>query len=355
MRYENDICAGCGKKFEEDDDIVVCPDCGTPQHRACYEKSGECVNARLHGTGFSWKGNETAAEKEEKKAPQTADREEENLVCPTCGHVNPPQSPYCEACGQKFTFFGVNILEKELQLAKKDEEEAKREPNHENEERFNESETDIERMINARARIVAPGLTKEQEAERLCNQPIKRVLVFISSNPLKYINKFRKMEAGGKTWNWAAFFFSPYWFFYRKLYKVGLVFLSLRVALSIAAFPFITRANEAMQSFSAAIQNNPDMTQAQLESAMQGMLGNIVPIYLFLGAMLLLSIVSAVIGDKLYKNYVTEKLNFAQTITEPIMFSQYFLRFSSVNVFITALAIFVGSMLPGMIVQMLNM
>lgn len=354
MRYEKDTCAGCGRMFEENDDIVVCPECGTPQHRACYENKNECVNAALHGTDFLWKGNASEPEAEEK----TGEREEK-LVCPTCGHENPQGATACEACGQKFTFFGVNILEKELELAKIDEEKAAGEQagSHRSEQNRNDAsheqpESDIERMLNARARVIAPGLTKEQEQERLCSQPIKRVLVFVSSNPLCYVNKFRKMEAGKRTWNWAAFFFTPYWFFYRKLYKVGLVFLSLHVTLSVVAVPFVTKANEAMQSFMAAVQNNPDMAQAEIQALMQSFLASVAPVYLHLGAMFLISVVSALIADKLYKKYVTEKLGFAERITEPISFSQYFLKFSSVNVFLTGLAIFLGNMLPGIIIQM---
>ena len=44
----------------------------------------------------------------------------------------------------------------------------------------------------------------------------------------------QKKKNGKLSWNWAAFFFAPYWFFYRKLYKVGAVFLALSVALSLA-------------------------------------------------------------------------------------------------------------------------
>ncbi|MGN1348511.1 MAG: RING finger protein, partial [Acutalibacteraceae bacterium] len=33
MNYNNEICNGCGRKFSEGDDIVTCPECGTPQHR----------------------------------------------------------------------------------------------------------------------------------------------------------------------------------------------------------------------------------------------------------------------------------------------------------------------------------
>ena len=35
-KYVNVPCAKCGKPFTEDDDVVVCPDCGAPHHRSCY-------------------------------------------------------------------------------------------------------------------------------------------------------------------------------------------------------------------------------------------------------------------------------------------------------------------------------
>ena len=33
-------CIVCEKEFTKDDEIVVCPDCGTPYHKACYLKEG---------------------------------------------------------------------------------------------------------------------------------------------------------------------------------------------------------------------------------------------------------------------------------------------------------------------------
>ncbi|MDR1755317.1 MAG: hypothetical protein LBR74_10565 [Eubacterium sp.] len=45
----------CDKEFSDGDDIVVCPQCGTPHHRDCYAAKGECVNRRLHEIGYIWK------------------------------------------------------------------------------------------------------------------------------------------------------------------------------------------------------------------------------------------------------------------------------------------------------------
>ena len=38
-KYYGCPCEGCGKPLTLQDDIVVCPDCGAPYHRDCYESS----------------------------------------------------------------------------------------------------------------------------------------------------------------------------------------------------------------------------------------------------------------------------------------------------------------------------
>jgi predicted amidophosphoribosyltransferase len=49
MKFENQVCPVCNNVFKDDDDVVVCPDCGTPHHRDCYKALGECKNKSLHG------------------------------------------------------------------------------------------------------------------------------------------------------------------------------------------------------------------------------------------------------------------------------------------------------------------
>lgn len=51
-------CIICENEFNDNDDIVVCPECGTPYHRECYQKEGKCVNVRLHDQGKSWSDSE---------------------------------------------------------------------------------------------------------------------------------------------------------------------------------------------------------------------------------------------------------------------------------------------------------
>ena len=53
-KYTGIPCAACGRLFEEGDDIVVCPVCGAPHHRECYEKLGHCALEERHALGEAW-------------------------------------------------------------------------------------------------------------------------------------------------------------------------------------------------------------------------------------------------------------------------------------------------------------
>ena len=84
-------CPVCGKKFTADDDIVVCPQCGAPYHRDCYEKEGQCIFQDKHAAHEAWappRQEESQASAEEKKR------------CPRCGFENSGTALFCEHCGQ---------------------------------------------------------------------------------------------------------------------------------------------------------------------------------------------------------------------------------------------------------------
>ena len=43
-------CPACHRPFIEEDDIVVCPVCGAPHHRDCWNRLGHCACEESHGT-----------------------------------------------------------------------------------------------------------------------------------------------------------------------------------------------------------------------------------------------------------------------------------------------------------------
>ena len=72
--YIGNTCPVCGEKFKDDDDVVVCPDCGTPYHRACWQKTGVCLHQAEHAAGFEWHPE-----------PAGGSADAEDAVCPNCG------------------------------------------------------------------------------------------------------------------------------------------------------------------------------------------------------------------------------------------------------------------------------
>ncbi len=73
MDYKKYFCPVCNENFTEDDDVVVCPDCGTPHHRECWHKKGKCFNSENHGSEGNLRENfkrTDEAEIEETQKPE---------------------------------------------------------------------------------------------------------------------------------------------------------------------------------------------------------------------------------------------------------------------------------------------
>ena len=52
--YDRLSCPVCKKPFTEGDDVVACPQCGLPHHRACWASEGKCHEFDKHGTPEQW-------------------------------------------------------------------------------------------------------------------------------------------------------------------------------------------------------------------------------------------------------------------------------------------------------------
>lgn len=92
--YLGEQCPHCKELFRKDVDIAVCPDCGTPHHRACFAEHGQCANVEKHAAGYDWQRDNNAS-------PVAAARAE-TFTCPACGRDVLAGSSFCNYCGTPF-------------------------------------------------------------------------------------------------------------------------------------------------------------------------------------------------------------------------------------------------------------
>ena len=103
MKYNGLPCPVCGRIMTDDDDIVVCPECATPQHRECWMKTGHCINEDKHSSGYVWAAPEAQPGAEQSAPPAEEAGAPANVkICHVCGSENPPEALHCGNCGALF-------------------------------------------------------------------------------------------------------------------------------------------------------------------------------------------------------------------------------------------------------------
>lgn len=93
MNYIGEKCPVCHKDFTGDDDVVVCPECGSPHHRECYKLENKCAYEDRHGTGYKWHSD--ASEK------NNSGTGEAMISCPVCHSSNKASAEICTRCGSR--------------------------------------------------------------------------------------------------------------------------------------------------------------------------------------------------------------------------------------------------------------
>lgn len=249
MLYKNELCPGCGQAMTEGSDIVVCPVCATPQHRACWQKENRCVNEALHAQAFVWSSQAPIAEPE-------PEMQADEAVCPLCHAQNSAGALHCERCGA---------------------------PLGEPVPQF------VRDVFNASSDEVIGG---ENAAD---------IAIYVRSSVDRYLQRFRRFSQGGSglSWNWAAFFFSPFWFFYRRMYKLGVFFVVMLATLTlITAIPL----GDFQETYSGYYDElvSEETTDERLLEIEKVLLTDMKPVFFFFGLNLLLRAVCALVANKAY-------------------------------------------------------
>lgn len=195
MNYIGHKCKYCDNEFSDGDDIVVCPDCGTPYHRNCYKEAGnKCINAELHESGIGW-----ASTVEEKQT----DEKTGYVLCENCMAKNPENTATCVNCGKQIK--------------------------NENSE-DNAEIKDIFSQFDSSQKYFGLNPDEDFEGTRL-----EEVAEFVNTNTIYYLPLFKRMkEFGGKiSLNFVCFFFSPLYFANRKMWPMAIFALIFSMLLDI--------------------------------------------------------------------------------------------------------------------------
>jgi len=217
MRYENEPCCGCGEVLcPATDDVVVCPDCGSPMHRHCWQAASGCPKSAQHGEGFAWCPTIIPEE------PSFDQKNELGQICTECGDNCAPGDRFCDNCGANFEESSQSIFERAQQESLRREAQLR-----ENFPRY---------MVNGR---------QLRMGDTVAGQPMEEISLQLRGSHRtvsRYLSRFE--NSGRFGWNWAAFLLGPYWFFFRKLYKPALIFAGVALALTFAFMPISSDIND---------------------------------------------------------------------------------------------------------------
>lgn len=266
-KYYGCPCEGCGKPLTLQDDIVVCPDCGAPYHRDCYEKLGRCIHASAHAAGYEW------------KFPY---QESELCTCPACGERTLRSESVCRCCGAALPPEGA-------------QEPADRADSDEHSEEFDYS-TFYRQFQETGAPQVDPLRQTYQAAfgkeEVMDGIPCKDWADFIGPASPAYLSAYCRMQLSHTktSMSFSAMLFGPFYFFYRKAWKPAFAFLAAELVLALPTFIDLLQVTDS--SLAPGLSTSTLLTLSRVCSVLS----------------FLLMIVRGLYGKWLYRQSAAEKI-----------------------------------------------
>jgi len=252
--FEGSKCSHCGVGFQETDDIVACPVCGSPHHRSCYDDLGGCANAGQHEEGFSWKREVNSSDESEKSSAS-------KIYCGVCGAENSAGRLYCFNCGKPL---------------------------------FDDE---------AGAEAVDSNGYDVYDRECIQDVPVGDLKRFLGNSGAFYAPLFYQMDRLKKkvSFNFLALFAPTFWFFSRKMYLHGLSI----VLFNLASYAFsLYNYNAYMDIYTASMNFDAVALDAVMTLHPYASAG-----FIIFGLLsYAIAILSALFCNKLYMNWSLKKI-----------------------------------------------
>ncbi len=307
-------CGICGEAFTKDDDVVVCPECGTPMHRRCYSNEKKCPNSDKHGSGYvfeffdrikenaradsssdavSTDDNDDSGAAPQEGEPLTVDSStvaanERRGVCPMCGEYNKPGASYCNRCGSPL---GGGVPPRDNTMG---------------------GMGGVDYPYADPLGGVQPDRRFEEDVTA------SELAVYVKVNTQYYLPAFDRIKQGKRRFNFSAAIFTHAWFLYRKQYKIGGIFL-LMYALIVAAsnytyqffsYPLLYDAYRSLnfELTSALTMEQYSMLGSYIASLPMSQILTIALPYIISALNIVLMVVAGILANKLYYNHCVSKV-----------------------------------------------
>lgn len=266
---KNKQCQICHGYLFDDDDIVVCPVCGAPHHRDCWNSVGHCGVEQYHGTDLQY---DIVQKKNEEAAASQNDGAEEH-TCAYCGRTaRSDGAEFCPYCGHPYRENGP----------------------------FGQLP-----FTGGAAVFIDPlgGVDKDRDIDGV---KAGELATFVGSGSQRYLPRFAALDKQHKnSWNWAAFLFPSAWSFSRKMYRSGAFLLILTIAAVLCFVPY--------QLVMETLVDSSKVTFTQYFNTAMNNLGSFTPISLIMASFgtalnLGIRIFAGIRGDWLYRCYAVEKV-----------------------------------------------
>ncbi len=299
MDYYNHHCPVCDKPFDKDSDIVVCPECGAPHHRECYELEMRCHFQERHRDGFDYKSEYEA---------QSAQDKSDKVICRICGSENEKGSRFCNQCGaatEEYISYDRHKEEADTQAG------APYNPPPQSE---NPQGTE-QPPFSTFAFDPMGGLKAEDEIGD--GVTVGECAKFVKNNTPFYSRLFYQIHKTGRgRFSFVGFLFSGGWVLYRKMYKLGAVITALMAILIIAQLYISTFYSDLLIQLEQAAYSGTLFAQTDSTVTMQSFLAGldtedmiVLAISYFAGVgQIVLRILCGLFGNKWYRNHCIKKI-----------------------------------------------
>jgi hypothetical protein len=249
MDYIGYKCPVCDKNFHANEDIVVCPHCGTPHHRECYESIGHCINEEKHSEGYDFE-----AETQEEGVPEGA------VKCPNCGSLNSKDVFYCTKCNAPLINFNQNAS------AQQNNPFGNQQGNNPYENPMGNSPFGGNPVGGFNVVQLDPMAGVSPDTEFEDGAKAGEVAKYVKQNTPYFMQVFNKIKNFGKSrFNFAALLFGGGYLLYRKQYVLGTIITAIMVGcLLFTSYANYTVVNSITQDVLQQTQGQAAVSYSQI-------------------------------------------------------------------------------------------